>query len=219
MKKSDHDPESGSHAEDEDVYVIDADALEEETGLEQVSEGSSPAADQTFHSPAGGGGDDGRLRAELTEWKDRSLRLRADFDNFRKRMEREKSEYYRYALVGVVKELLPVIDNFERALSSGSTAGGEEFVRGIELIYKQLLDVLQKQGLRMVEAEGVRFDPNVHEAVTSEENPEIPSHTVAEVLQPGYFLQDRLIRPAMVKVSTGGPEPARTQDDDETPVG
>jgi len=104
-----------------------------------------------------------------------------------------------------MKELLPVLDNFERAFSHVPDAEGE-FARGVDLIYKQLSDALQRNGLKPVGDAGVPFDPNIHEAVMREEDPSVPSHTVTEVLQKGYFLNDRLVRPAMVRVAVGGPE-------------
>jgi len=138
------------------------------------------------------------------DFRDRYVRTLADFENFRKRAEREKDDFRRYALVGVIRDLLPVIDNFERGLEHAEE--GDEFHKGIALIYKQLFDVLQRHGLKPIAESGVRFDPNIHEAVVREDDPSVPSHTVVAVLQKGYFLHDRLLRPAMVKVAVGGPE-------------
>lgn len=189
--------------QDDDIYVIDesGDVVsgdpdpEEASGLD-VSPASEP------RSAARAGNSD--LEKELQELKDQYLRSRADFENFRRRNEREKTDYFRHALSGVMRELLPVVDNFERALASG-TEGGEDFRKGIELIARQFVDVLHKQGLRAVDEAGVPFDPTIHEAITSEEKADVPSNTVVEVFQKGYFLNDRLVRPALVKVSTGGP--------------
>ena len=145
--------------------------------------------------------------AETAEMKDRYLRTLADFENFRKRSEREKNEYFKYALAGLLKELLPVLDNFDRSLEHAEE--GDDFHRGVLLIYKQLFDVLKKHGLRPIEQAGVPFDPKIHEGVVSEQNPSVPSQTVVAILQKGYFLHDRLLRPAMVKVAVGGPEEPR----------
>jgi molecular chaperone GrpE len=125
-------------------------------------------------------------------------------ENFRKRSEREKADFQRYALGSVIRDLLPVLDNFDRALEHAEE--GDEFHKGVSLIYKQLFDVLQRHGLKPIIDSGVRFDPNIHEAVIREEDSSVPSHTVTAVLQKGYFLHDRLLRPAMVKVAVGGPE-------------
>ncbi len=138
------------------------------------------------------------------DFRDRYVRTLADFENYRKRSEREKDDFRRYALVGVIRDLLPVIDNFERALEHAEE--GDEFHKGVALIYKQLFDVLQRHGLKTIADSGVRFDPNIHEAVVREEDPSVPSHTVVAILQKGYFLYDRLIRPALVKVAVGGSE-------------
>ncbi|HYC61628.1 MAG TPA: nucleotide exchange factor GrpE [Thermoanaerobaculia bacterium] len=167
-------------------------ALEEEAVAEPVSvSADTPSTDEG-------------LRAENQELKNRYLRTLADFDNLRKRTEREKTDFFRYATAAVLKDVLPVLDNFDRALEHSEA--DDEFHKGVELIYKQLQDVLYKHGLRPIEESGVHFDPNVHEAVVREENASVPSHTVTAVLQKGYFLHDRLLRPALVKVAVGGPD-------------
>jgi molecular chaperone GrpE len=140
------------------------------------------------------------------DFRDRYLRTLADFENFRKRSEREKNDFQRYALAGLIRDLLPVLDNFDRGLDHAEE--GDEFHKGMALIYKQLFDVLQRHGLKPITESGVRFDPNIHEGVVRVEDASVPSHTVVEVMQKGYFLHDRLIRPAMVKVAVGGPEEA-----------
>jgi molecular chaperone GrpE len=144
---------------------------------------------------------------ENVDFKDRYLRTLADFENFRKRSEREKQDFFKYALAGLMKELLPVLDNFDRSLEHA--AEGDDFHRGMLLIYKQMFDTLTKHGLLPIDQAGVPFDPKIHEAVVREENPSVPSHTVTAILQKGYFLHDRLLRPAMVKVAVGGSEEPR----------
>jgi molecular chaperone GrpE len=146
----------------------------------------------------------GSAAPQNEDFRDRYLRTLADFENFRKRAEREKADFQRYALASVIRDLLPVLDNFDRALEHAEE--GDEFHKGVALIYKQLFDVLQRHGLKPISESGVRFDPNFHEAVIREEDPSVPSHTVTAVLQKGYFLHDRLLRPAMVKVAVGGPD-------------
>lgn len=148
--------------------------------------------------------DDEALRLENQELKNRYLRTLADFENVRKRTEREKADFFRYATSSVLKDLLPILDNFDRALEHSDA--DDEFHKGVELIYKQLYDVLYKHGLRPIDEVGVHFDPNIHEAVIREEDASVPSHTVTMILQKGYFLHDRLLRPAMVKVAVGGPD-------------
>ena len=128
----------------------------------------------------------------------------ADFENYRKRADREKTDFFKYALAGTITDLLPVLDNFDRALEHAE--GGDEFHKGVLLIYKQLFDVLRRHGLMPIEESGVHFDPNIHEAVVTEPDPSVPAHTVVAILQKGYYLHDRLLRPALVKVAVGGPE-------------
>lgn len=177
--------------EDDDRYVI------EDTGdtVEDIEHEMEVAAQEAATPAAPPVADD---------FRDRYLRTLADFENFRKRSEREKNDFQRYALVGMVRDLLPVLDNFDRGLEHAEE--GDEFHKGMALIYKQLFDVLQRHGLKPISESGVRFDPNIHEGVVRVEDASVPSHTVVEVMQKGYFLHDRLIRPAMVKVAVGGPE-------------
>jgi molecular chaperone GrpE len=178
---------------DDDAYVIE-DTGESVADIEHEMEVAAQEA--ASGRPAAAPQED--------DYRDRYLRTLADFENFRKRSEREKADFQRYALAGVIRDLLPVIDNFDRALEHAEE--GDEFHKGVALIYKQLFDVLQRHGLKPISESGVRFDPNIHEAVVREEDPSVPSHTVVAVLQKGYFLHDRLLRPAMVKVAVGGPE-------------
>jgi molecular chaperone GrpE len=141
---------------------------------------------------------------ELHDVRDRYLRTLADFENYRKRADREKSDFFKYALAATIKDLLPVLDNFDRALEHAEE--GDEFHKGVLLIYKQLFDVLRRHGVKPIDEAGAHFDPNIHEAVVTEEDPSLPAHTVVAILQKGYYLHDRLLRPALVKVAVGGPE-------------
>lgn len=185
-------------AEQDEVYVI------EDTGesLEDFDDGASRK------DPGPASAEVGQLREENQKLKDHYLRSRADFENFRKRAEKEKADFFKYALAGTLRDLLPVLDNFERALTA-DTSVSDDFRKGIELIYRQLLETLQKSGMTEIAAENAIFDPTLHEAVMREERSDVPSHTVLQVLQKGYMLHDRLLRPAMVKVAVGGPEPAQ----------
>ncbi len=140
------------------------------------------------------------IKAERDDYYDRLLRKTAEFDNFRKRTERERREHGDQAVVDLLLELLLVVDDFDRALSvdSGDAAS---YRKGVELIHAKLQDLLRKQGVRPIEALGTDFDPNIHQAVVQEES---PSHREGEVigeLQRGYMKGDRLLRAAMVKVA------------------
>jgi molecular chaperone GrpE len=199
---TDDDTPKTGHGADDDSYVI------EDTGdtIEQIEDEMERAAQEAVSGPPAGAdtaaGDD--LRAENQQLKDRYLRTLADFENFRKRSDREKNDFFRFAMANMMRELLPVLDNFDRALDHAES--GDEFHKGVLLIYKQLYDVLEKNGLKPIGEANVHFDPNVHEAVIREEDPSVPNHTVVAVLQKGYFLNDRLLRPALVKVAVGGSE-------------
>lgn len=125
------------------------------------------------------------------------LRLMADFQNYKKRVEREKKDLYSYANEKIMMELLTVMDNFERALGQDA---GDGFKEGMEMIFKQMSDVLEKSGLVEIKALGEDFDPNMHNAVMTEEPSEYESGKVSGVLQKGYTLNGKLIRPTMVKV-------------------
>jgi molecular chaperone GrpE len=139
-------------------------------------------------------------RREIALLKDRYLRTAAEMDNQRKRLDREKSEHYQYALSDLLKELLTVVDNFERALASGDEADPEAFREGIGLIHKQMLDFLCKRGVTPIEAGSDLFDPAIQQAIVTVESAETDEPRVAEELQRGYRLHDRLLRPALVKV-------------------
>ena len=127
------------------------------------------------------------------------LRLMADFQNFKRRTEKEKSDIYAFANEKIISELLNVIDNFERALAAGDAA--DSFYQGMEMILKQLLGVLEKAGASEIKALVEDFDPNFHNAVMTEDSAEYESGKVTEVLQKGYILNNRVIRPSMVKVA------------------
>jgi len=182
---------------DDDAYIIE-DTGESVEEIEREMHATAQEAVAAAEAPRGEGD------SETEQLRDRYLRLLADFENFRRRSEREKTEFYKYAMSGLLKDLLPVLDNFDRSLEHAEE--GDDFHKGVLLIYKQLFDILQKHGLKPIEESGVPFDPNIHEAVVREEDPSVPSHTVTAVLQKGYFLHDRLLRPAMVKVAVGGPD-------------
>ena len=141
-----------------------------------------------------------KLRVERDTLIDRLARLQAEFENARKRTAREQQDFREYAVADAVKALLPTLDSFERALQTGSTEKSE-FRSGVELIYKQLQDSLQKLGLRAIPAKGEPFDPHLHEAIEMVETSDAADHQILEELQRGYKLKDRLLRPSMVKVA------------------
>jgi len=141
------------------------------------------------------------VRRDLEDLKDRHLRKIAEFENLRKRSEREKAEYYRQALASFLEDFLEVSDNFQRALDHARPEELEsDFGQGVELIHKQFAELWKRYGLREVDTTS-GFDPNLHHAVATEVDESVPPQTILQVLQKGYMLQDRLVRPALVKVA------------------
>ena len=153
-------------------------------------------------APAGATADAAELQKQRDELYDRLLRTSAEFDNYRKRIDRERQQVHESAAAGIISELLPLVDDFERALNLGAArSGGDAYHQGIELIYKQLLEVLRKRGVRPLEALGADFDPHFHQAVSYEPADGRRDGEVIEEFRRGYMLGDRLLRPAMVKVA------------------
>ncbi len=149
------------------------------------------------------------LEAELVKAKAKAedlygqlQRLQADFDNYRKRTQKEKAELIKYASEHLVGDLLPVLDNFDRAVSAGKVNPDfASFSQGVEMILRQLQTALSKEGLKAMDTVGQPFDPNLHDAVLRVASEEHPENTVVEELQKGYFLKEKVLRPCMVKVS------------------
>jgi molecular chaperone GrpE len=142
-----------------------------------------------------------QLARERTEIYDQFLRLRAEFENFRKRAQRERSEFSEFATMEAVLAILPVLDDFERALNVETVDKEREFAKGMSLIYQRLFEALKKLGLEPLEAEGRKFDPSLHHAVETEKTAEVEDHTILQVHQRGYNFKGKLLRPAMVKVA------------------
>jgi molecular chaperone GrpE len=142
------------------------------------------------------------LKSERDSLYDRLLRKQADFDNYKKRIERERSEFAQFASAELMKELLNALDSFDMAIRNART--DEHTLRGFELIYKQLLDTMIRFGLKPIEAKGQAFDPNFHQAVSTTPTSTVEENTVLEEMRKGYLLNGRLLRPAMVSVATKG---------------
>jgi molecular chaperone GrpE len=141
-----------------------------------------------------------RLQTERDQLFDRLARLQAEFDNYRKRETRERTEYRDYALINTVEQFLPVLDNFQLALSNQSTA--EQLRSGVELIVRQMGEVLRSLGVQPIPTAETQFDPRVHEAIEMVEREDLPDHQVIDEVRRGYTLRDRLLRPALVRVAT-----------------
>jgi molecular chaperone GrpE len=177
------------------------DSLGEKENL--ASENDTSPSDAENNVEAGSEENDriSELQRQAEENHSRFLRAQADFDNFRRRTLKEKEELAQYASLKLVGQLLPVLDNFQRALQTGEGADSASFTKGIEMIYRQLSQVLEEEGLKPMEPVGQPFDPELHQAIMQVESDEYEEGVVVEVVQPGYRLKDKVIRPAMVKVS------------------
>lgn len=198
MAKEAFDKDSKDTNSDESVAVSD-----EEAGSDKDADVSDKRAASEKDDGIPDEEDAGNEKKE-TETREESsdtkyMRLMADFQNFKRRTEKEKSDIYAYANEQIALELLEVIDNFERALDHEST--DKAYAEGMELILKQLIEVLKKSGIEEIKTLGEEFDPNFHNAVMMEDNPDFESGKVTEVLQKGYTLNSKVIRPSMVKVN------------------
>jgi len=139
------------------------------------------------------------FKVERDELKDLLLRRQAEFDNFRKRSERERSDYLQYAAMDSVRELLPILDDFERALKV--EAPNSDYAKGVEMIYGRMLEAMKKLGLEPIDTAGKTFDPHLHQAIERVETKEAEDNTILGEFQRGYFFKGRLLRPAMVRVA------------------
>ncbi|MBZ5667151.1 MAG: nucleotide exchange factor GrpE [Acidobacteriia bacterium] len=175
--------------------------LDLEHELPPAEGGEESASTSSLAKPAevGVAGETEKLKAERDALLDRLARLQAEFDNARKRAVREQQEFREFAAADVIKTFLPTLDSFEHALKAGGDSS--EFRNGVELIYRQFQDALQKIGVQPIVALGQPFDPRVHEAIEMVDTTEVPDHHVMDELQRGYKFKERLLRPAMVRVA------------------
>ncbi len=174
------------------------DALEDDVLNEQATQMDSEKAESVSAEP-----EIGAVQEELANEKNRVLRLSAEFDNHKKRMSKEMNDFRRFANESLVKQLLTVVDNLERAIGSGEeeNADVQSLLEGVRLTHREIVKILDTSQVKAVEALGKPFDPTFHQAVSQMENEEHPENTVITELQKGYLLHDRLIRPSMVVVS------------------
>ena len=173
--------------------------------LEQSAEAKAVAADS-----AKAGAEVAKLASDLEELRQTLLRRQADFDNYRKRVEKERSEDSKRATARVIEGLIPIIDGFENALAAHREAEYENYRKGFELIYKQLLENVTRLGAERIDPAGKPFDPHLHQAVDRAETTEHADGTILQVFQPGYVFHGRVLRPAMVRVAVH-PNPASKQ--------
>ena len=198
------DPDNQDETLSDADYDLTTDELFGGSGLESEAGTGGPDTAELIATRA----ELKRVEAENAELKDRIARRQADFDNYRKRVERERTETYNRVVADVAAKLLPVLDNLKRALDAEASVEGSEsdefrhFLSGVDLIYKQLNGVLDALGVKPVPAVGEQFDPHVHEAVVTEATDDYEPDTVMQEIVAGYRLGDKLIRPALVKVAT-----------------
>lgn len=160
------------------------------------------------------------LRAENADLRDRFLRLAADMDNLRRRTEREIKDAKSYAVTGFARDMLSVSDNLRRAIETfpeearaAADAGVAALIEGVEMTERGMLSTMERHGIRAIDAEGQKFDPNFHQAMFEVPNPNVPNNTVVQVVQAGYAIGERVLRPAMVGVAKGGPKLDAAGDD------
>ena len=175
---------------------------EDGSNVEQSAEAQAVAADSAKADV-----EMARLSADLEELRQTLLRRQADFDNYRKRVEKERFEDSKRATARVIEGLIPVIDGFEHALAAHREAEYDNYRKGFELIYKQLLDSVTKLGVERIDPVGKSFDPHLHQAVDRAETTDHEDGTILQVFQPGYVFHGRVLRPAMVRVAVH-PNPA-----------
>lgn len=178
-------------AETQTAEEAEAAAEDAEAAAEGVVEDAPAEADPAAEVEA--------LKQQLAEGAERMKRLQADFENFRRRTRQEKEELSNMVVQDFIKDLLPMIDNFDRAMAAEATDAAQ-FQQGVEMIYKQLDEVLKGKGLEKIETAEAKFDPNFHQAVMRVENPDLEDDTIAMELQKGYMVKGKVIRPAMVQV-------------------
>ena len=157
-----------------------------------------------------------QVEKEKDEFYQRLLRLQAEFDNYRKRTEKEKQSFYDYSLGNLFSELLPILDAFERGMSAPDTETVDNFKTGFQLIFKQFKEVITNNGLKPIDAIGKTFDPNFHEAVIREETDTIPDNEIVSEMQRGYLFKDRVLRPSLVTVAINTNENINHNDSHQT---
>lgn len=192
MKKKDEQKFDEMKQEIEETEAVDTAEGENDTEAQPADEAQENPADAMQQKID-------ELTAGLKEKEERALRLQADFENFRRRTSKEKEELSAVIKQEILKDMLPLLDNFERAMAA-ETKDAEAFQKGVDMIYTQLQEVMKKNGLEPIETEGQKFDPNFHQAVMRVQNEDLEDDDIAQELQKGYMVEGRVIRPSMVQV-------------------
>lgn len=194
---------NGPDADAAEAYATEA---QEDQAQAEATEGEGDALDA--------------LRAENADLRDRFLRLAADMDNLRRRTDREIKDAKSYAVTGFARDMLSVSDNLRRAIESlpeearaGADAAVTALIEGVEMTERGMLSTLERHGIRKIEPVGQKFDPNFHQAMFEVPNPDVANNTVVQVVQAGYAIGERVLRPAMVGVAKGGPKAEAAAED------
>ncbi|WP_142386544.1 nucleotide exchange factor GrpE [Bacillus sp. Marseille-P3661] len=187
----------------EDIVKSESETeTETETETNSVSNGEDAESGDSMESLSDEQLEIRRLQQEIEDKQNRYLRLQADFDNYRRRVRLDQESAAKYRAQSLIENILPALDNFERALHLDTVdEGAKQLLKGMEMIYRQITDALKSEGLEVIEAVGQQFDPNFHQAVMQVEDSNFDSNVVTEELQKGYKLKDRVLRPTMVKVN------------------
>jgi molecular chaperone GrpE len=196
--------------EEDKSQAAGTDAANDDAGEAGGSAAAQPSADEQMLT----------LEAELSDVKDRLLRALAETENTRRRAQREREDMQKYAITGFARDLLSPVDNLRRALESMPEAEITDsrlrsLLDGVAATERELLGALERHGVKRIDPKGEKFDHNFHQAIFEAPNPDKPAGTIVEVLQPGYVLHDRLLRPAMVGVAKGGPAAAPSEGTDD----
>ncbi|MGK0185554.1 MAG: molecular chaperone GrpE [Verrucomicrobiales bacterium] len=203
--------EAEQDTENQEVVNEGADLSEEVESTAEAASCEPSGADEIPLDPIAA------AQQEVLTWKDVALRSKAELENYRKRMARERADTARYSNADLLQALLPVLDNFEFGLQAAKAEEGSSIYLGMSMVLKQIQDFLSEQGVESIDAAGQPFDPNVHDAVAQDPSDEVPEgHVVAQVRR-GYRLHERLLRPAGVRVSTGPAAAAQPEADSEFP--
>ena len=192
MKKKDEQKFDEMKQEIEETEAVDTAEGENDTEAQPADEAQENPADAMQQKID-------ELTVGLKEKEERALRLQADFENFRRRTSKEKEELSAVIKQEILKDMLPLLDNFERAMAA-ETKDAEAFQKGVDMIYTQLQEVMKKNGLEPIETEGQKCDPNFHQAVMRVQNEDLEDDDIAQELQKGYMVEGRVIRPSMVQV-------------------
>lgn len=211
----DKDNQTMDNKQNEDINEEDIEIIEPETDEKESEndESTEEMTDEQTDDPSGESEGLGTknieiLKNEMAQMKkekklaeEKTLRVQAEFDNFKKRTKKEKEAIQKYKAEDLAADILPILDNFERAFESYTSEVNEGFIEGVSMVYNQLVDALKSHSIEVIESVDKPFDPNLHHAVMQVEDDEKESNIVIEELQKGYLLKDRVIRPAMVKVN------------------